>query len=62
MTLCSFNPQISVDQLVSRPLLQVVEDPENDYFPATIADPLRAMAPDLRTANSEHLPPTCLVT
>ena len=48
--------------LVSRPLLQVVEDPENAYIPATIVDPLRAMAPDPRIANSEHLPPICLVT
>ena len=53
--------QISVDQPTSRLLLQVVEDPEKDSFPATIANLLKTMAPELRTANNE-LPPTCLMT
>jgi len=48
--------QISVDQPTSRLLLQVVEDPEKDSFPATIANLLKTMTPELRTANNE-LPP-----
>ena len=30
----------------------VVEDPEKDYIPATIANLLKTTAPELRTANN----------